>query len=92
MIHQWRLYGTLGCHLCKQAQAIIENLRQSFDIQLELFDIACDAQTVAKFGERIPVLENKSNQQMLDWPFDLERLSDWLDPPQVPENKNNVEI
>lgn len=80
MVHQWRLYGTLGCHLCEQAEAIVEQLKQSFDIELESIDIAESAGSVAQFGERIPVLENKNAQQMLDWPFDLEVLSDWLDP------------
>lgn len=90
MRHQWRLYGTIGCHLCEQAEAIIGRLRQSFDIDLEYIDIAESDESVAQFGERIPVLENKSVQQMLDWPFDLELLSDWLDPP-LSLNKNKLE-
>ena len=81
MTHQWRLYGTVGCHLCEQAEAIVIQLKQSFDIDLEVIDIAESDEGVAQFGERIPVLENKNAQQMLDWPFDLELLSDWLDPP-----------
>ncbi len=85
MTHQWRLYGTVGCHLCEQAQAIVEQLKQSFDIDLEYVDIAENVESVAQFGERIPILENKTIPQMLDWPFDLELLSDWLEPPSSVE-------
>lgn len=76
--HAWVLYGTLGCHLCEQAQAIIQQLQQSFVIELTQVDIADNAQWVAAMGERIPVLENTQLRQTLDWPFDPEVLTRWL--------------
>jgi PII-like signaling protein len=77
-VHAWILYGTLGCHLCEQAQAIIQELQQDFPIVVTYVDIAEKVELVALMGERIPVLENPQLQQMLDWPFDPEALTRWL--------------
>lgn len=81
MPHHWTLYGTTGCHLCEQAQAIVAQLQQEFAITLTQVDIAEGeqaAQWVQLFGERIPVLENTDQGVMLDWPFDVDTLCEWL--------------
>ena len=65
MVHHWVLYGTQGCHLCEQAQAIIEQLQQEFKIECKQVDIAQGQyaeQLVQRLGERIPVLENTQQQ------------------------------
>lgn len=77
-IHQWRLYGTLGCHLCEQAEQIIAKLMEDFTIALDVVDIADEPEWLDAFAERIPVLENLHNGQQADWPFDPHILSDWL--------------
>lgn len=76
--HQWRLYGTLGCHLCEQAEQIVEALSRDFAINLEQVDIADDPAWLDAFAEQIPVLENLNNGQRVSWPFDPHILSDWL--------------
>ena len=76
-----KLYTTLGCHLCEQAQAMFNYLAhedQSIgkNYQLELVEIADDDRLVETYGIRIPVL-NKNGQE-LAWPFELEELKLWL--------------
>ncbi|HEY7774360.1 MAG TPA: glutaredoxin family protein [Marinagarivorans sp.] len=78
MVHFWRLYGTLGCHLCEQALAIVDQLKAQFPIELERVDIASSQSLVERLGHRIPVLENIASAQTLDWPFDPQILTDWL--------------
>lgn len=75
---EWILYGTLGCHLCDKAEAIIQQLQQQFTINMIQVDIASDAQLVESLGERIPVLENCATGERLYWPFDPEILTNWL--------------
>lgn len=81
MIYQWVLYGTQGCHLCEQAQAIVQQLQGTFSIECTTVDIAegeYAEQLILRLGERIPVLENTQLQETLDWPFDIEKLTAWL--------------
>jgi len=80
MVHQWRLYGTSGCHLCEQAYSIVAQLKNDFCIELLQLDIASDPLWVEQFGERIPVLENIDTGKMTGWPFDPQVLADWLEP------------
>ena len=40
MIYQWVLYGTQGCHLCEQAEAIVQQLQGTFNIECTTVDIA----------------------------------------------------
>lgn len=81
--HHWRLYGTLGCHLCEQAEQIVATLAKDFTITLEIVDIADDPSWLEAFAERIPVLENLINDQQANWPFDPHILSDWLTEPSA---------
>lgn len=76
--HHWRLYGTLGCHLCELAMQVIAQLQRDFSITIESIDIADDPSLMSALAERIPVLENTKSHQQLPWPFDPEVLSDWL--------------
>lgn len=81
MIYQWVLYGTQGCHLCEQAEAIVKQLQGTFSIECTTVDIAegeYAEQLILRLGERIPVLENTQLQETLDWPFDIEKLTAWL--------------
>ncbi len=78
MASHWVLYGTLGCHLCEQADAIVARLQADFPIVLRRVDIANDEALVLAMGERIPVLENAMTGAQLDWPFAPEIITDWL--------------
>jgi len=61
------LYGTIGCHLCEQAKAIVIPIAQRHHLLLSLVDIAEESGFDA-YETRIPVLRLGSRE--LDWPFD----------------------
>lgn len=67
MSNRLRLYGTLGCHLCEQAEATVRALMTS-SVDLKHIDIADEESLVAQYGRRIPVLALGAQEH--DWPFD----------------------
>ena len=72
------LYGTLGCHLCEQAEWLLQPLRQAA-WQLQVIDIADQPDSdalVERYGLRLPVLRFGTAE--LDWPFDLVQVERWL--------------
>lgn len=58
------LYGTACCHLCDEAEAVL----QSLGIHALHLDIADDDSLLEKYGTRIPVLRRAGAE--LCWPFD----------------------
>jgi Glutaredoxin-like domain (DUF836) len=50
------LYTRAGCHLCEQAVADLERLRQRYPHTLEQINVAADVELTRRYGERIPVL------------------------------------
>lgn len=69
-----RLYLTSACHLCEQAEALL----QALSIRVETVEIADDEQLLARYGVRIPVLHDVHTDRELDWPFDLARVQHWV--------------
>lgn len=51
------LYGRPGCHLCDEAREHILALAAGTSIELREVDIESDAELLATFLERIPVIE-----------------------------------
>nr|MBP7824870.1 glutaredoxin family protein [Pseudomonas sp.] len=49
-----QLLGTLGCHLCEQAEQLLMPWLAR-DVVVELLDIAESEALVARYGLRIPV-------------------------------------
>ena len=60
------LYGTGGCHLCEQADALVRGAVAAF----RPVEIADDAGLLERYGLRIPVLRRLDTGEELDWPFD----------------------
>ena len=60
------LLGTLGCHLCEEAELILTECEQ---IQTEIIDIAEQEQWQEKYAIRIPVLYHPETKKELGWPF-----------------------
>ena len=50
------LYGTPGCHLCDNARAAVERVREAHPFELEEVDVSIDPWLYRRYGERIPVL------------------------------------
>jgi hypothetical protein len=74
------LLGTSGCHLCEQAEEIMEAYRQSDDKWIiEIVDIAEQEQWQALYATRIPVLYSQETGSALGWPFDLLQLTQFID-------------
>ncbi len=68
------LYTTSGCHLCEQA----ETLLQSAGASVEMVEIADDEALLERYGVRIPVLRHAQTDRELDWPFDAAVIQCWL--------------
>ncbi len=82
------LYGTLGCHLCEVAEAMLVRVLAVSPVDVFLQDIADDPVLVEQYGLRIPVLYNESNGQQLAWPFDDVQLQRWLQQQLLSTNSN----
>ena len=64
------LYGTTGCHLCDEAEALLKKATTARAIEWRYVDIALDEVLVEKYGTRIPVLMAEDGRE-LGWPFSL---------------------
>ncbi|HUH38296.1 MAG TPA: glutaredoxin family protein [Spongiibacteraceae bacterium] len=71
------LYGTVGCHLCELADVLVSEGIPPGQ-QLCQRDIADDADLLARYALRIPVLVCEATGRELDWPFDAVQLQVWL--------------
>lgn len=62
------LFGTLGCHLCEEAELIIAacDLKR---VEIEKIDIAENEQWQEKYAVHIPVLYHPQTKEELGWPF-----------------------
>ena len=60
------LFITSHCHLCDQAEKILNDL--AIDC-VTLIEIAEDMQLIGLYGLRIPVLQRKDTKAELNWPF-----------------------
>lgn len=72
------LYTTLGCHLCEQAKAVLDNFE---NITYEMVDIADDDALVERYGIRIPVVKEKEGEREIGWPFDVNTFAAWVSEP-----------
>ena len=61
------LFGTSGCHLCEQAEVIVNACVPD---SVEYVDIAEQEQWQEQYAIRIPVLYDPVTKQELGWPFD----------------------
>ena len=70
-----KLLYTEGCHLCDDAQALLDAAACHYSKQ----DIFNHAALEAAYGTRIPVLLSPSQQKELAWPFDALALQNFLE-------------
>ena len=69
------LFGTAGCHLCEEAEIVL----QQADIHFEHRDIMDDEQLQQLYGWHIPVLLHLPSQRSLRWPFDQPALLSFIE-------------
>ena len=83
---QLHLYTTSGCHLCEEAEKMLEAL----GCHWQAIEISDDEQLVDEYGLRIPVIKMTSTKMTvaqrpnqpdkeLGWPFSKVELQQWLD-------------
>ncbi len=73
------LYGTYGCHLCDEAEALCRVALNDYpEAELRKIDIADDTGLMERYGVRIPVLRDKDSGRELGWPFGSEDLQAFL--------------
>lgn len=77
MLPECQLFGTLGCHLCEVAEAILMPIVEH-GLLVELVDIAEQESQVEAYGLRIPVLRRCDTGAELDWPFDADQVVNFL--------------
>jgi len=77
MLPECQLFGTLGCHLCEQAEEVLMPLVEH-GLRVDLLDIADQARLVDDYGLRIPVLRRIDTGEELDWPFEAEQVVSFL--------------
>ncbi len=68
MVH-FELFGTLGCHLCEDAEQVLQPFVAQ-GLLVELLDIIDSAQWLERYALTIPVLRRVDTGQELNWPFD----------------------
>lgn len=71
------LFGTLGCHLCENAESIIASYKNK-QIIIESIDIAEYEQWYEKYAIRIPVLYHPATENELAWPFTLVQVESFI--------------
>jgi hypothetical protein len=63
-------FGTTGCHLCEQAQQIINDCLPNYpELKIETIDIAEHEHWQEQYAIRIPVLYHPETKKDLGWPF-----------------------
>ena len=66
----WRLYGTVGCHLCEIAESLLCQAQAVADIRWQSIDIAeLPEQEMLEFADKIPVLVTAT--KTLYYPFSI---------------------
>tara|TARA_R110001583_G_C5650983_1_gene408747 strand:+ start:1548 stop:1799 length:252 start_codon:yes stop_codon:yes gene_type:complete len=72
------LYGTQGCHLCDIAEQLVASTLDLNVLSVELVDIAYDDQLIERYAVRIPVIMDIDSGAELGWPFDIQRLTEFV--------------
>ncbi len=67
-------YTTAGCHLCEQAQDLLEVLMTQQPVEIKAVDISSSEELVDLYGIRIPVVKNEATGEELGWPFGYDEL------------------
>ncbi|MNE38468.1 hypothetical protein D3C80_1323680 [compost metagenome] len=77
MLPECQLFGTLGCHLCDVAEAMLMPFVEH-GLLVELIDIVERDDWVERYALRIPVLRRCDTGAELNWPFESEQVVAFL--------------
>jgi hypothetical protein len=74
----YTLYGTSACHLCEQAEEMLQWARsQGLACDYQTVDISLSDELFDRYGLLIPVLRSDQGAE-LNWPFDPAQLLAFL--------------
>ena len=71
-------YTTECCHLCEDAENLLRSLVGVASFECEVIDIAESDQLIAKYGTKIPVLQDSNTGDEQCWPFTAEQFIEWM--------------
>ena len=71
------LYQRDDCHLCDLALALLAEVRAP---EFDSVFIDGDDALEQRYGLRVPVLRDEARGVELEWPFDMEKLREFLAP------------
>ena len=69
MTIQLHLYSTSHCHLCEQAESLLQALSKLYDMQWLIIEIADDTVLLERYEIKIPVLKRLDINTEIFWPF-----------------------
>ena len=69
MTIQLHLYSTSHCHLCEQAENLLQSMSKFHDTQWRIIEIAEDARLLERYEIKIPVLKRLDTGAEISWPF-----------------------
>jgi glutaredoxin len=50
------IYSRHGCHLCDDAQAVLESMREDLNFEIEIINIDEDADLIKLYSDQVPVI------------------------------------
>jgi glutaredoxin len=72
------LYSTTNCHLCEEAESLLNSLNNQYNFISTNIEIAEDITLLARYELKIPVLKRIDNNQEICWPFSIEEIKKLL--------------
>ncbi len=53
---QITIYSRTGCHLCDDAQKILESMQEELNFEIEVIDIDESAELIKLYSDQVPVI------------------------------------
>ncbi|AEJ01757.1 glutaredoxin 2 [Nitrosomonas sp. Is79A3] len=73
------VYGREDCHLCQNMIVALQDIQERISFNFKVIDIDSDAELIALYGEKIPVLVSPlTNQEICHYFLDVAALDDYL--------------
>lgn len=72
------LYSTTNCHLCEEAESLLNSLNNQYNFISTNIEIAEDITLLARYELKIPVLKRMDNNQEICWPFSIDEIKKLL--------------
>jgi thioredoxin-like negative regulator of GroEL len=71
------LYTRVGCHLCEEAERVLEAERAAGPFRLELVDVDRDPELARRYGVRVPVVA-VDGAELFEYEVPADLLRAWL--------------